>query len=598
MSQIMVSLLFAGVVLEAFNSVVVFFINLIITTLLVVLTLRYRGKNIPKPWLALQGMISNLFKELLHDPWACALLLLTLGEIIWVAFLAYLLPSHDYDALTYHLPSAVAWIQAQKIGISPYSIWSNGYPANAELFFAWLILFLHTDVLVRMGQLIFAIGGMLAVVGLGRSSGLKCTSALAAGCLFFLTPIVLLQAISNYVDVAFASMFLVCFYFLFRYIEHQSKADLLLAGLAGGITLGIKSSGLAYVGISLLVLLVVSLYRRQLNFKQTTRLLLVLGAPLLLLGSYWYLRTWVAYGNPFYPITVRLLGYTLPGVGTFQSLVLGANVPQELVGHSWWQQILLSWWSEPPKPTYSLCIYNQLGNCGSGLNGYYVYDQRLGGFGPQWTYLAMPALVVFIAYSLYRQRGLFFTFLLPFIVIFFVQPANWWSRYTIFIVAPGAIALPYVIDKLNRWWLRGLLQVVGLILVLISLYFSSAQLYFSPQLALHALGMQPEQRTIGNLWYPQFRWVDHVPPGSRIALTGYNDVVWCVYPLFGSQLNNQVFMIQPQNSADFMKTLQSQHIQYLDTTKGSDYAQWAGADPEHFHLIDKYGTNLVYEIGW
>ena len=140
--------------------------------------------------------------------------------------------------------------------------------------------------------------------------------------------------------------------------------------------------------------------------------------------------------------------------------------------------------------------------------------------------------------------------------------------------------------------------MVGLLLVLISLYFSSFYLYFSPHLVLNVLRMQPEQRTIGNLWYPQFAWVDHVPSGAHIALTGYNDAVWSVYPLFGSQLTNQVFMLTSPNPADFIKALHSQKIQYLDTTEGSDYEQWADADPSHFHLIDQSGTNLVYEIDW
>lgn len=597
-SQVILSLLLAGAVLGELNPLWVGATNLIITFILLALARRYRQPAFLHAWRKALGRGVQLLGGLYYDPWALSLLLLSLVEASWLLYLAFLLPPYDYDGLWYHLTAVVAWIQAGKIVITPYTFWTNVYPANTELFFGWLMLFLHSDLLVRLGQFVFAGAGAFAVMGIGRMVGLKYTPAVAAGCLFFLTPIVLLQATTNYVDVAFASMFLIFFYFLFCSIEQLNSGNLVLAGLAGGITIGMKSTGIIYIGICLPLLLGILLYRRRLSIHQVRNTLVLLCGPIVLLGSFWYLRTWVVYGNPLYPVTIHILGIALPGIGTLQNVVIGANIPKLLVGHSWWQQIWLSWRSEPPGHEYNLCIYNQVGQCASYQPGYYIYDQRLGGFGPQWTYLEFPILLIFSGYTLYKRRLLFFAFLLPFGLIFLLQPANWWSRYTIFLVASGVIALAYVVDKLPPRWLRWSLQGACLLLVLLSLYFSSIQLYAAPAVVRHAQSLTPQERTIGNLWYPEYRWVDEIPEGSRIGFTGYTTEEWTVFPLFGSNLENQVFMIQAHNQTSLMERLEPLRIQYLFTFAKSNYDRWANSDPAHFRLISSYGMSRTYAVSW
>ncbi|GEM_PF-1416605 len=594
-SQILLSLLVAGGVLSLLQPVALLLLNIIITVLLLVLCRASGVRGALFSWHAARKAAKS-GRELLRDPWAIVLACLLLAEIGWLVFLAWLLPSYDYDGLFYHLPTVVSWLQAGKISLSAYEIWSNVYPANTELFFTWLVIFFHTGVLVRLGQFVFSIGGALAVMGMGGMIGLKRSSSLSAGCLFFLTPVVILQVTTSYVDVAFASMFLVFFYFFFRYLKQQEMASLFLAGLAGGITIGMKSPGLAYIGICLLLLPTLAIWRRQFHIRRAVEVFLLLAIPFWVLGAYWYLRTWSIYGNPFYPVTFHFLGYTFPGNGSVQEIVIGNNIPNELLGHPWWQQVWLSWLSEPPTLSYTICTRNQAGNCLAVLPGYYNYDQRLGGFGIQWPFLELPALVFFTAYSLYKRRFLFFTFLLPFGLIFLVQPANWWSRYTLVLLMPGTLALAYGLERLPRQWLKYAGQVACLALVLVSLYYSTFQSYFSLNMVRYALALPPQDRTIGSLWYPQFRWVDRIPPGSRIAFTGYTTEEWCVYPLFGTQLENQVLFIQAQSRTGFFEALQPLQVQYLFTSANSDYARWADEDPAHFHLIASYGNSRAYSV--
>jgi hypothetical protein len=308
--------------------------------------------------------------------------------------------------------------------------------------------------------------------------------------------------------------------------------------------------------------------------------------PMILLGSFWYLRTWLVYGSPTYPITISLAGHVIfAGQGSVQQLIMAPQTPAELAGRPAWQQIYLSWRNEPPR------------DVGAGASGFYSYDKRIGGLGPQWTYIELPIFLALAGYTLWKRRAVFFTFFLPFIVIFVLEPANWWSRYTMFIVVPGVVSLAYVMDKTKRWWVRGALHIATLACVMLSLYFASTQWIFESRTIGQAVLLGAEHRTTGSLFIPDFAWVDNIPAGSSIGFTDIPAQDRGPYPLFGSTLQNQVYGISVASQADFETTLEADHITYLFTVPDSGYASWADAEPSRFTLIYKSDTALVYFVG-
>jgi hypothetical protein len=65
-------------------------------------------------------------------------------------------PRSEFDALGYHLPIAVQWLQAGNLRLLPFTL--PGYhqmqfPANAELMSLWVLLPLHRDFLVALACL-------------------------------------------------------------------------------------------------------------------------------------------------------------------------------------------------------------------------------------------------------------------------------------------------------------------------------------------------------------------------------------------------------------------------------------------------------------
>ncbi len=90
----------------------------------------------------------------------------------------------------------------------------------------------------------------------------------------------------------------------------------------------IKSSALATDGIAVLV--AVACYWRLANRREIpdipyylASIIALFAVPMLAIASFWYFRTWVGYGSPFYPVVV--IG--LPGKGTFNDIIIGGNWP-------------------------------------------------------------------------------------------------------------------------------------------------------------------------------------------------------------------------------------------------------------------------------
>src|ERR1700704_1399208 len=109
--------------------------------------------------------------------------------------------------------------------------------------------------------------GAAATLGFARVAGVRRPAAIAAGALFALSPIVLTQASSNYVDLGVAVLFLVGIYFALRAPRGAaggspdadrawSPTCLVLAGCAGGLAVGAKPVGPILGFVTLLCLVI------------------------------------------------------------------------------------------------------------------------------------------------------------------------------------------------------------------------------------------------------------------------------------------------------------------------------------------------------
>ena len=166
-------------------------------------------------------------------PLAAFLAVLAAGQVAWCGFAAWALPPTGWDTLTYHMPAVAYWVQRGQIVRTPYQFFTNVYPLNGELTFAWPAVLLHSDALVNLGQIPFALLGAAGTAVIARTVGVRRSAAVVAASLFLLAPVVAQQMAVPYVDLALAGSFLAAFAFLLRGLQ---SLGLLQGGSAAATT--------------------------------------------------------------------------------------------------------------------------------------------------------------------------------------------------------------------------------------------------------------------------------------------------------------------------------------------------------------------------
>lgn len=567
-SQIVITLLLAGVVVRDFQPVTVLWLNALVVVMLALSARATRRRLRPqrRRWtLDLAGSA----RETLESPWLGALLALTAAEVVWRIFVAGVLPASGFDALWYHLTSVAWWLQEGTIGGNPFVLWSDVYPSDGELFAAWVAVFLRSDTLVDIVQLPFALLGGLAVAGIGRTLGLSGRGAAAAGALFFLSPIVLVESSAAYVDVVFVSGFLVGLHFLLRFVDEGERGLLLLAGLGGGLAAGSKYVGGLYCGV-LFVGVIVSLTMRRTTARAWPSALLLFVMPVLAVGGFWYLRNWVAHGHPIFPYGQQSETPFLSGPEGCQGTCLLETLRQ---------------WHQDHVPFVAFHRFN--------------VDLGRGGLGPLWSYLAAPAALIVLAYALVRCRRLVWGLYVPIAVLFAIQPYRWWSRFTIVLLAVGGVALVFAIERLPPR-LAGLTKLVALGLVVLGLSYSTpiASVF-------DALGKPVDQRTTASVSPPWFAWVDGVDRGRRIAVDtstegapGEGALIWYFFPLFGDRFQHSVFPVTGRDEAAIRRMLVGERTTHVIVGAKGPYAGFARRYAHEGCLRPLYEdeTALVYRV--
>jgi hypothetical protein len=420
-------------------------------------------------------------------------------------------------------------------------------------------------------------------VGFARFAGVRRPAAVAAGALFLLSPIVLTQSSSNYVDLGVAALFMVGIYFVLRAFPPAawgsetdrtwSPTHLVLAGCAAGLAVGAKPVGPLLGFVSLLCLmigLVVAKRRFGLGADRPIVYVLLLLVPIVCLGSFWYVRDLVEFSNPVYPGSVKLLGYTVfdgPGI-TLLRLPTGSG-PSAIV-HSW---------------GYDL---TRVFNHSSGR--WDRADEYEGGMGLVWLVLGLPLLIPFVIGAWKRNRMLFWTFLVPLGVLFAIQPYRWWTRFTIFLLAPALIAIVMFVDRIRSRGLRIAVQSVALGCVAFSLWFSSSHFVgwghtYDASQVISTAQKPVSQRTLGRLFLPELRWVDSVEPRARIAVYQYfsthTDEFPPFYALWGRHFKHRVYALPKRSRSATLAWLKEHSIGYVYVRRGTAQDTWLRADPRY-----------------
>ncbi len=259
----------------------------------------------PQPESARSGVVSIVIAVIAVG----AVLVFELGRLRVLATQ----PITEIDMLGFHLPGIARFIQTgtlwQVTQFEP-GFATSQYPNNGDFLILSAVLPWHDLAFVRYVPLPFyaltGVGAYAIAVELRAPRAAAATMAAAV----ITVPALSLLALEGIPDTIALATLAAGLVFLIRHSRSARRSELVLAGLALGLSLGTKWYGFT----SVLMVLVVWVATRALTRAAAARIVrdgawlvgLVLAG-----GGFWLLRNLIESSNPVYPKTVSLLGVQL-----------------------------------------------------------------------------------------------------------------------------------------------------------------------------------------------------------------------------------------------------------------------------------------------
>jgi len=450
-----------------------------------------------------------------NNVWALLAALLALRLLLQVWFFA----PYTGDSLAYPLPKIAEWIRGNgftgEVGVDRRST----FPAGFELIEAWWVVFLHHDVLIEMAGVEFLMLGAAAVYAIAEGLGWGGRTGAIAALLFALNPAIHFQATSSMNDGAVAALVLAAASLI------VSGASPLLVLLPLALGAGIKPTFVyAVPGLALLAALVP---RGEDPGRTSTLPVLALDVAAVLVGSSWYLRNWVVYGNPIYPM----------GPGGMKSLVTGATVQR--LGPS------LRALRENLTCLLDIRIYDQLRPPDALCTSTWSW-------GPAGFALGAVALVPVLREDRLFRRLAVSLGVSALCIFTLVELDSWYLRFAVFLAALPALALARIWDRYR------FVPVLGAIAILVQFAETAVPGNLSPE-AFRAMVRQSWRE----------RSAVPAPPEARTGVVAFAcDDYGGAYPLYLPSYERGVVYLRDQTTDELLAHLDRDGVTLIYVTGG------------------------------
>jgi hypothetical protein len=239
-------------------------------------------------------------------------LTLVLWACFYLALISLLLPVKVVsDGPIYHLFFAARWWKEARLFLVPVPFGESAaayFPANGDLWFAWLFVVWGGDRLARIGQAPFLLLAAATTYAMARRLGARASASMLATAWFVTVIPLLLFSFEANVDTIFIAGYLSGFYFLMLYAKNAlGREALLFAGLALGLAWGTKPTATVFVP-PLVILGLCFVVRRRSDWRDRLLDALLFAAATILPCAYWFGRNLWLTGNPLYPLHLEVLG--------------------------------------------------------------------------------------------------------------------------------------------------------------------------------------------------------------------------------------------------------------------------------------------------
>ena len=233
----------------------------------------------------------------------CVLIFAT--AILLMSFIMTLAPPNGYDGKAYHLQAPKLFLQSGSIFPFHENVQAN-FPFTVEMLYTIGLAF-KSDVLASTINLTYAVLLVLVIFSFSRRYLGRTQSWLAVAILLGILTFPL-WATLQIVDNAWAVYEFLAFYSFVRWDETNNKRWLVFAAILAGLAIGTKYMALG--GIIILGLCVLWQSRHR-GWRVVFVNGFVFGFVSLIVGSPWYIKNFIWFGNPIFPFVFGGREWTL-----------------------------------------------------------------------------------------------------------------------------------------------------------------------------------------------------------------------------------------------------------------------------------------------
>jgi hypothetical protein len=454
----------------------------------------------------------RLLRQALTRPALAAVLAISVAAVALLVAKAWLYPPYDYDGTYSHLSVARELWQDRGLPTQIMPVPRDGFsPFVPHVFYAIELALPYGYDWVNGTNIYFLLLAFLAQYAFARRLGIRRSHALLVSPSVLVFPVFFQQATTGYIDLPTAAFLGAALSFIPSRRE-SLWYDVALAGAALGLALGSKATTvLITVFLGLVILFWASrLSGGRVAWRKVVLAMTVLSAGILLVGGYQYIGDTVRFRNPFYPVDVKAGPIHFRGPFSQEGVVYGSigghPVNSAYKEASPLRQVWMSWREE-----------NQYTNLRS-----YDADNALGGFGPLWFVLFLPALLVGLVYW---RHGILLTATLALAAsVALMSECRSVTRYTAFILFVGPPAYAYAASRLGKLG-RGAWQVILVASMAITLFLNVAFSQDTGGQWLRAFLQAP--RSDRTAWAsPAAQFLRDVPADGQVVAAGLGPLAY------------------------------------------------------------------------
>lgn len=228
--------------------------------------------------------------------------------IVFMNVLASLAPPFGIDVIAYHLAVPKMYMQANKIFHIPFSFHSDS-PFMINMLYL-MAMIIKSDILAQLIAYFISVLLALSVYAFSTRFFNK-KIAIISAFIIYTIPMIIEYATQAYVDIGFAFFSFMAFYSFLLWSLKLEKKWIVMCALMLGFSVSTKLPGIFNIFIlSLFVFytLLTNTLTKKVQKKHAVESLVLFGVIVLLVGSLWYIKSYLYTGNPVFPYLYNIFG--------------------------------------------------------------------------------------------------------------------------------------------------------------------------------------------------------------------------------------------------------------------------------------------------